>query len=488
MRRLQHARANWRLIRPAQAQAQAIPDVALREPHGRVVSAGGGAQAWASLRRPGETGSPVPSLEQLRALRASSAQPWSSTDVSDSLEAPARAPEVAPTALQRVERLQGLSSTLKELKATSARRQASALGGMPTQSRRAAVTHAVRTGGDYRLSKGKPQPEHAQYVFGIGTGRCGTVSLGKLLKGQPWSLVSHENRGDASNAGGYAPFWSPESPATLQQIAAARLQFMRGQVESRGRVLTGDVWSAHLPYVDTLLHMDRTIKIVALERNRSKVVTSFERHTNHSTATLSTNHWQKWQEGSPWKQDTVWDPFFPKFGVEAKSKAEAIGRYWDHYHVEIQRLVKQYPDNVRRYETLELLGHKAQHKQRELLTWLGIPPSNQKVFNVLHYNSGKQSPSALQRRAVSLRRPPGDTEGTTREQRRDGWLTRMQAQRAAPAAWRPISTGSTTAAQAGMTAVQQQQYDRLRAVAAQSERASRNRVTQYRLTHHAQPA
>jgi hypothetical protein len=54
----------------------------------------------------------------------------------------------------------------------------------------------------------------------------------------------------------------------------------------------------------------------------------------------------------------VWDPFFPKFGVEAKSKAEAIGRYWDHYHVEIQRLVKQYPDNVRRYETLELLGHK----------------------------------------------------------------------------------------------------------------------------------
>jgi hypothetical protein len=51
------------------------------------------------------------------------------------------------------------------------------------------------------------------------------------------------------------------------------------------------------------------------------------------------------------------------------------------------------------------------------------------VFNVLHYNSGKQSPSALQRRAVSLRRPPGDTEGTTREQRRDGWLTRMQVRR-----------------------------------------------------------
>ena len=52
---------------------------------------------------------------------------------------------MAPTALQRVERLQGLSSTLKELKATSARRQASALGGMPTQSRRAAVVRSQAT-------------------------------------------------------------------------------------------------------------------------------------------------------------------------------------------------------------------------------------------------------------------------------------------------------------------------------------------------------
>ena len=74
-------------------------------------------------------------------------------------------------------------------------------------------------------------------------------------------------------------------------------------------MLTGDVWSAHLPYVDTLLHMDRTIKIVALERNRSKVVTSFERHTNHSTATLSTNHWQKWQEGSPYVSSLLPPPF-----------------------------------------------------------------------------------------------------------------------------------------------------------------------------------
>jgi hypothetical protein len=64
-------------------------------------------------------------------------------------------------------------------------------------------------------------------VFGIGTGRCGTVSLGKLLKGQPWSMVTHENRGDENNTGGFAPFWDPKPPLTIQGIAQARINFMR---------------------------------------------------------------------------------------------------------------------------------------------------------------------------------------------------------------------------------------------------------------------
>jgi hypothetical protein len=44
--------------------------------------------------------------------------------------------------------------------------------------------------------------------------------------------------------------------------------------------------------------------------------------------------------------------------AEAKTKQEAIGQYWDHYHEEIQRLLQKYPDSIRKYETLELLGHK----------------------------------------------------------------------------------------------------------------------------------
>ena len=28
---------------------------------------------------------------------------------------------------------------------------------------------------------------------------------------------------------------------------------------------------------------------------------------------------------------------------------EAIGAYWDHYHLEINRLLRQYPDRVRKF-------------------------------------------------------------------------------------------------------------------------------------------
>ena len=46
------------------------------------------------------------------------------------------------------------------------------------------------------------------------------------------------------------------------------------------------------------------------------------------------------------------------FNADAKTKPEAIGRYWDHYHEEIERLLRRYPDRIRKYETLELLGYE----------------------------------------------------------------------------------------------------------------------------------
>jgi hypothetical protein len=38
--------------------------------------------------------------------------------------------------------------------------------------------------------------------------------------------------------------------------------------------------------------------------------------------------------------------------AEAQTRTEAIGEYWDLYHGEIDRLLRQYPDRVRKFTTV----------------------------------------------------------------------------------------------------------------------------------------
>jgi hypothetical protein len=74
---------------------------------------------------------------------------------------------------------------------------------------------------------------------------------------------------------------------------------LQSQVEEKGNIITGDVWSAHLPYVEAYLQLHPATKIVALERNRTKVVVSFDRLTNRTLhPEESKNHWQPWHEGA----------------------------------------------------------------------------------------------------------------------------------------------------------------------------------------------
>jgi hypothetical protein len=77
-------------------------------------------------------------------------------------------------------------------------------------------------------------------------------------------------------------------------------------------VLQGDVWSAHLPYVDAYLALDPTVKVIALERERDKVATSFD----ELSKPLKKNNFQSYKPGADWRVDPFWDPFFPKYNGE----------------------------------------------------------------------------------------------------------------------------------------------------------------------------
>jgi hypothetical protein len=126
------------------------------------------------------------------------------------------------------------------------------------------------------------------------------------------------------------------------QVAQKRLEALRDQANAmQGHILQGDVWSAHLPFVDAYFVLDSTVKVIALEREREKVVTSFD----ELSKPLKKNNFQTFKPGveyapyalrhpylriscervlsvdmrsarcapRSWNADPFWDPFFPKF-------------------------------------------------------------------------------------------------------------------------------------------------------------------------------
>ncbi|KAK3280037.1 hypothetical protein CYMTET_12106 [Cymbomonas tetramitiformis] len=231
-------------------------------------------------------------------------------------------------------------------------------------------------------------------VFGIGTGRCGTLSLHQLLSKQERSKVTDESRKPST------PIWDLPKDK-LEEIAERRIRYLRN--EPGDPLLVGDVWSAHLPYIDAYIKLAPETKVIALERDRTKVVESFD------AKTPGRNHWQDWYEGARWKADNFWDPCFPTYNRNL-TKREAIGAYWDDYHVELDRLVAQYPDNVRKYKTEELLG-QSDATRKEMLRFIGV--ENPRVFGRIHINELKNKVGVTSRRpALRHARPtPANRQG-----------------------------------------------------------------------------
>jgi hypothetical protein len=78
------------------------------------------------------------------------------------------------------------------------------------------------------------------------------------------------------------------------QVAQKRLEALRDQATAmQGHILQGDVWSAHLPFVDAYFALEPTVKVIALEREREKVVTSFD----ELSKPLKKNNFQTFKPG-----------------------------------------------------------------------------------------------------------------------------------------------------------------------------------------------
>lgn len=142
-------------------------------------------------------------------------------------------------------------------------------------------------------------------IIGLGTGRCGTVSLSKLLNYQFDSHISHEL---------FKLSWITD----LRYFKEFELN-----INNRNSAYVGDVASWLLPYANNIIEKYPNSKFIILKREKEEVITSFLKKT------VGRNHWQS-HNGIDYKF-CRYDKCFPKFSNDL-TKAEAIGKYWEEYY------------------------------------------------------------------------------------------------------------------------------------------------------------
>ena len=203
-------------------------------------------------------------------------------------------------------------------------------------------------------------------VLGIGTGRCGSFSLTRVLNQQPEMVCSHEE-----------PPLLPWKHIDGQQVIRER--FSRFRLHGKARLL-GDCASFYLPYVEDAIAAEPDIRIVCLKRPKEEVVASFCRWLDQ-TMPLPTNHWAR-QPASGWHHIPITRGLFPKY--DTQNREEGIRRYWDEYYEKVGELLNRYPEHIRLFDTYEALNTET--GLRDLLTFVGIPPERQALAVGTHLN------------------------------------------------------------------------------------------------------
>ncbi len=186
-------------------------------------------------------------------------------------------------------------------------------------------------------------------ILGLGTGRCGSTSLTKLLRAQKHGYFSHEH---------------PTALPWGSVSAALRFHLQRFTLLSRLYGFFGDVSHWWLPSISGMTSFFPNFRAVILRRDKQETIESFIK-VKEGEGKGSVNHWVA-HDGSFWKP-VPWDRCYPKYPV--KTAREGIACYWDDYYQTAAKLVAAYPDKIRIFE-MEAL--KSAAGQEEILAFCGF--------------------------------------------------------------------------------------------------------------------
>ena len=171
-------------------------------------------------------------------------------------------------------------------------------------------------------------------IIGLGTGRCGTVSLKALLSLQPNTNATHETM------------------LLPHKFSEVKYKQYMARLWKRPEEISADVALWTLSYVTAIIAEYPTTKFICLKRDKEPVVKSFIAKTARNR-----NHWTRydskhWNEEEWFREHTC--PYrncYPRFDA---NKEEALGFYWDYYYTIAETYEKAFPDNFRIFPIEEL--------------------------------------------------------------------------------------------------------------------------------------
>ncbi|MBN2525071.1 MAG: hypothetical protein JXR76_01675 [Deltaproteobacteria bacterium] len=188
----------------------------------------------------------------------------------------------------------------------------------------------------------------SKVIIGLGTGRCGTVSLAALLNAQADTYVTHEFRTDGVP---HALPWKFNK--TLFDDSLAILNGIHAR-------FIGDISFSNLPYVNAFLAEFEDVKFVIMKRDKQETIESYMRKTE------GRNHWYA-HGGNGWRLCSIWDDKYPKY--RETDKRTAIGLYWEEYYERCNKLLAMHPTITRLVATSDL---NMEDKVENLLRFIGF--------------------------------------------------------------------------------------------------------------------
>jgi len=190
-------------------------------------------------------------------------------------------------------------------------------------------------------------------IIGLGSGRCGTVSLRDLLIHQGINSV-HELK--------LMP-WNPNYSLCDEVL---------DEVLNRG--LVSDIGYYYLNYVEYIIKKHPTVKCICLKRDKWEVVRSFLKFSSKNYFTKPVD-----------REENKWDETFPTY--DKVGKAYGLLLYWNEYYRIAEPLVERFPNNIQIFDMNEVFNTV---KQKKLFDFLGIE-GNIKLGIKRHTNPPEKS-------------------------------------------------------------------------------------------------